>query len=355
MYNFEFEKAQGVFSELETQWPDHPAPYFLQATNRWWQTYLSVEMSDYYGFILENAELALDKNEALKDSYPKEYAFFEFMSHALEARLQSYRSNWMRAFNAARKTVGPVKDCINFVGTEPEFYMVAGLYHYYVATYGKLYPVARPFLSFFPDGDMQKGLEEIEIAGKTPSLGQHEANFFLYYIYLDEINRPQDGLAVCRNLRQLFPKNTWFQADYAWALIENKQFTAAGAELQDLISRYERQSGFATAPINSNRSRYTTHLMIKAYHLQGLMALEGDRDYDKALAYFQQSLAMAKLTGLKDDNMVAGSQFYVGVCYDNLSQREAAIAAYRDTLDMEENAPYKDQAKQGLKAPVMLD
>ncbi|MEO1447980.1 MAG: tetratricopeptide repeat protein [Bacteroidota bacterium] len=354
MYNFEFEKAQAVFDQLETKWPEHPAPYFLQATNRWWQTYLSVDMSTYYGYIEKRTALALEKNKALKESYPREFAFFAFMNHALVARLQSYRDNWMRAFNAARKTIGPVKDCISYVGNEPEFYMVAGLYHYYVATYGDIYPVARPFLSFFPDGDKEKGLKEIETAGSLPGLGQHEANFFLYYIYLDEEERLGDGLALCGKLTRLFPKNTWFATDYARAMVLNGQYDGAGQLLDKIIARYEGQTGHNSRSLDSRSTRYTTHLMTRVYHIKGLQILRQHHEYDEALAVFQKSLAMSDLTGIKEDNVVAGSQYYIGVCHDNLSQRQEAIAAYEDTLDMEENAPFKDRAKQGLKAPVLI-
>ncbi len=60
-YDLDFEKAHQVFDELNRAYPQHPAPHYLLAFNRWWQSYISTTPY-YHSFIVEQLQLALDYN-----------------------------------------------------------------------------------------------------------------------------------------------------------------------------------------------------------------------------------------------------------------------------------------------------
>ncbi|MDX2246378.1 MAG: hypothetical protein SF052_06370 [Bacteroidia bacterium] len=353
MYNMEFDRAEWVFNKLKNQHPEHPAGYFLLGMNRYWQTYISETTPDFYDYTEKQLLLSLEKNKKLEKiptAYP-EYIFFEFMNNALVARLYALRRNWLPAVNAARKTLTPVKAGLKLTKDAPEIYFLAGIYHYYVATYHNYYPLVRPFLAFFPDGNEQLGLEEIETAGRISNFTQREANFFLIYIYLDETKRLDKGLTVAKSLSQEFPMNTWFQADYARGLIKNHRYTEGEKILLEIQQKFELQSGWNSRMISSIESRYQTFLMIKAYHYLAITQIYLHKDYTKAMSLLKKSNDMARIAGVKEDNYLAGNEYYAGVCYDNLKKREEALTAYHNTLSMAENTEYKDLAKVHLKTP----
>ncbi|MCB0843468.1 MAG: hypothetical protein KDE26_09465 [Bacteroidetes bacterium] len=355
-YSMDFDKADAVFLKLKNKYPDHPAGYFLLGFNRYWQIYMSDTMKELYPEALNYLETALKKNEPLEDdpSYYQEFVFFEFMSHALMARLYSLQKSWMSAVNSARKIISPMKKSLKLVGEAPEFYFIAGMYNYYVATYHKAYPVVRPFLVFFPDGDEALGLEQMEKAGSIKNIAQHEATFFLIYIYLDEINQPAKGLRTTASLYREFPKNTWIKVDYGRALYKNKKYEEGYKILSEVESDFQSIPGHSTKNITTLTSRYPTFMMIKVYHYMGLLAMYKDHDFRKAMDYFELSNKMARIADVEQDNYLAGNEYYKGVCFDNLSQREKAIAAYKKTLDMEENSMYKDDAKKYIKSPHLI-
>lgn len=357
MYNMDYEGANRIFSGIQEAHPEHPAPYFMKALNRWWQTYISINTDAYYDYIEEQLDLAIEKNKLIekKEGFEQEYTFFAFMNYALLSRLHAYRNEYMAAMGSARKVIGPLKQSLKFVGKQAEFYMVAGIYHYYAATYADLYPIVKPFMYFFPDGDKEGGLKELELAASTESFAQIEAAFFLSYIYLDELPDVAKGLQVSRDLYKKFPRNTWFETDYARALLLNGQFEAGEKQIDRLIAAYESQAGHENRNINSLHSRHTTHLMIKVYHYKGYAALYGHKDFDQAIAYFSLSDKMATLALVEEDFYLAGNRYYQGVCYDNLEERGKAIVAYEQTLDMDDNYFYKDQAKENLKRPMMVE
>jgi tetratricopeptide (TPR) repeat protein len=353
-YNFAFEAAHETLQALENKYPDHPAPYFLQAVNRWWQTYLSVTMPDYYDYIEERLAIAEDKIDDLEDqaAYAPELAFFGFMVHALEARTYAYRNQWWSAMGAARHTIDPLEDCLDYLGQQPEFDMVAGVYHYYVATYHKSHPMIRPVLSFFPPGDVQQGLKEMQQAANTPGhLAQVEAMYFLGTIYNDEINRPSQGVAMTRRLSERYPRNTWFRNDYARALIGAGQEQKAQAVLDELINHYQSQAGHNSRNITSQSSRHTTYLMMRVYHNRAQVEMKSG-DYRSALGYLAQSNHMAELAKVEEDFYLPANQLYMGMCYDYLGQRDQAIDAYEAVLDLDENEPYKADAQRYLKTPA---
>jgi tetratricopeptide (TPR) repeat protein len=350
-YQMRYDEADAFFKQVVQQYPEHPSGYFMRAYNRWWQTYTSVTTDAYYEFIEQQIALALDKNERLKGESVREHAFFSYMSYALRARLDAYRNQFFTAVNQARKAIPAVKKSLKFVGQEPEFYLVAGLYHYYVETYSDYYPIVRPLMYFFPDGDIEEGLKELELAANTPSFTQQEARFFLSYIYLDEIKELAKGLGVARSLHQSYPTNTWFKTDYARALLLNEQYDAGKSVLLVLRKSYEQQRQASSRNITCLESRHTTYLMIKVYHYLGYEALFGRNQYEEALTFFQTSNQMARLSGVEEDNYLAGNQLYIGMCQDQLGQRDRAVEAYELVLDMEENALYKEEAKTYLKTP----
>lgn len=356
IYSMKFDAAEAHLAQLAQRYPDHPGPPFLRALNRWWQTFISMKTSRYYDFIEDQLAQSLDINKALEKAPGRhqEYVFFQFMAHALEARLHAYRGEWFAAINAARKLVTPMKASLGYVGSAPEFYMVAGLYHYYVATYHEFYPVIRPFLSFFPDGDKEKGLAEMEQAARLPSIARVEAAYFLGTIYLDEIDRPTQGLAQARWLSSRYPSNTWFAVEQARALVKAEKYAEGEALLQNLRNRYKAQPGFHDRNITSLESTVTTHLMIRVYHYLGRARLYGANDFEGATFYLDQSDHVARLARVDESVYLAGNAYFRGLCHDSQGNRPAAVAAYKQVLDMEGNEVYKQPAKEGIARPLTL-
>lgn len=353
LYNFEFDAAEAVFLPLKEKYPDHPAPYFLLATNRWWQNYLSAKTPLYYKYVESMIEKSLELNENLADKpqYDMEYTFFQFMGYALKARVSSAQGNWWTAANAARKIISPIKNGFQYTDTRAEFAFASGIYHYYAATYPNEFPIVKPFMAFFPDGNEELGLQELKIAAATKHYAQIECLFYLSYIHLEERTDWADGLKVTKTLKQRFPKNTWFRADYAHALILNDQYTEARKVLHQMISIFERKSGYNTRNIHSKNTRYTTHLMIKVYQYVGKIYLFKDNNYEQAMDYFEKSEAMAVLANVEKDNLLAEDMYYKGRCFDGLGLREKAIEHYKEALDMDGNIYIRDEAKACLKTP----
>ena len=119
LYDMQFDEAATLFSQLESHYPEHPAPYFLQGLNRWWESYVAPEMETYHTFILEKLDQAIEKNKGLrdKDQGALEYTFFQFMSYAFKSRLYILRKEWLKAANAGGRPFPTSKRAFNLKKT----------------------------------------------------------------------------------------------------------------------------------------------------------------------------------------------------------------------------------------------
>jgi len=349
VYNLEFEEGNKIFSSLKTNYPTHPAPYFLLALNRWWQSYISTTPA-YHDYILEQLDLSLLYNERLasSESLALEHTFFQYMCYAFKTRLHILQREWLKAANNGRKALKYLEKGFDFTGKAPEFYFSSGIYHYYAATYPQDHAYVRPFMVFFPDGDEKLGLEELHKASAVENFTQIEALYYLGDIYLEQKKEFITALDLKLKLYTSYPQNTWFAADYARSLISNQQFGKAVRILEEIQQKFESQSGYEDLAITSLQSRYTSLLMMRVYHYLGLCAMKQLADYESALSFFDQSLLMAKLAKVEVDPYLPENMYHLGLCKEKLDKLPEAIIAYETALDMDDNDGIKLLAKERL-------
>jgi tetratricopeptide (TPR) repeat protein len=351
VYNFEFERANSHFEQLRREFPKHPAPYFLLATNRWWQSYIT-RSPHWHDYIRTRIDTALMMNQQLKgqQSGGLEYIFFEYMCHAFHTRLHILRREWWSGANTGRKALPYLKDCLRLAAESPEFYYSAGVYHYYAATYPRQRAYIRPIMVFFPDGNEALGLSELEKAAATPNFTQVEALYYLGDIYLE---RGEYALAaeIKQRLAQRYPRNTWFRVDYARGLVYAGRFDEAEAILNQMKAEAEKIPGHEQRIISSVESLYTTEVMVRIYHNLGFLQLQRRSRHDLAIQYFKKSNRMIALSGAQDDMYEAPNHYFMGICYDRLNLRLQAQEAFSRAADCQANEPVKEKARPCIGQP----
>lgn len=344
-YNADFDAAQVIFEALADSHPEHPAPHFLLATNRWWQTFICVT-PHFHRYIDQQVQMALAKNERfLADSpWPQEYTLFQYLGHALHARLATHRFEWFTAANRGRKVIPYLDDCIAYADSNVEFCFAAGIYHYYAATFAQTNALVRPFMAFFPDGNVTKGLSELERAVAEPNFTQPEALYYLTYIYLEPAARDTvRAQQIAHQLWRAYPQNPWFACEYARVKVHTGFHADALPVLDALIERYEAQPGAAEQLISSLSSAYTTKLAMRAYHYRGLARLDGEQAYEQAKLDFEVSLRYAARCGIEEDHYVAAGWFYLGRCHEGLQQPARAQEAYRKAEEADAFGEFADR------------
>lgn len=349
-YNLQFEEADGVFSRLESRYSTHPAPLFLKAVNRWWQSYISTT-DHYHDFIEESLEKSLELNEKMEKTpgYDLEFTFFQYMSYAFLTRLYILRREWLRAANTGRKALPYLEDALGYTSRSPEFFFSAGIYHYYAEVYPKDHIYVRPFTVFFPDGDARLGLEELGQAAENRNFTQAEALYYLGDIYLEEEGDVDNSLIIKEKLARLYPENTWFAVDFARVLVHDHQYQRARVILEKFRQTFEAIPHSGQQHITSVDYTLTSQIMVRVYHYLGVISMEQESNYQKALKYLNLSLKMGEISGLEADIHLPASQYLVGRCYDYLGKTSLAVSAYHKAINMPENQDVKHLAEACLR------
>lgn len=345
-YNFDFEAADAHFSQLQAAYPDHPAPYYLLAFNRWWQSYIS--HTDVYHSVIEmHLKTALKHNQAYinKEGFELEYTFFQYMIYAFQSRLHILRREWWSGANTGLKALPYLTKGINFVEESPEFYFSTGIYHYYAETYPRKHAYIKPFMVFFPEGNASKGLEELRKAADLENFTQIESQYYLGDIYLEEEKAYRKAIQIKRKLSRMFPQNTWFEADYARALVYDGQYESAHEILSGIRQVYESQGQAMQRQVTSQESRYTSFLMIRVYHYLGRVAMAQEQDVAIAEKWFGLSQQMANLEGLMVYEYEAHNLYQLAEVYVQQNKKEKARKALRQILELEENAAVLKQTQ----------
>lgn len=352
MYQQRFDEAQTWFEEMATRYPTHPAPHFLLATNRWWQSYMSTTHA-FFPYIEVQLDLGLSKSASLdKVDTHLEYVFFQYMCYALKTRLYTHQRMWWKAANAGRKVLPFLKACMELTEETPEFYFSAGLYHYYAEAYPEEHPYLKPVVALFPDGDAHLGMEEMEQAARIPNFTQIEAQYYLVDIYLFWEKEPSKAIRLSYQLYSKYPENTWFRAEYVRACVLGRRYAQAQVHLDEMIATFEAMKGHDSQHITSEQSCYTSKLMTRIYYYQG-RSLYGRGTYKAALTAFDKSLQQAKLSQVQAYFYIPEAYYHKGLCLDELGMREEAQAAYRAAMASEDNDGVVDLAKGCLDQPCV--
>ncbi len=348
-YNFEFEKAAQYFEQLKTQYPTHPGPLYLLAFNRWWQSYISTTRA-YHTYIDANLSQALLLNQSLagKADHELEYTFFQYMIYAFQSRMHILKREWWSGANTGRKALLYLGKGIEYSAYSPEFYFSTGIYHYYAATYPAKHTYVKPLMVFFPEGNAILGLEELRKAAMVENFTQIESLYYLGDIYLEEEHAYGKALEVKYQLMRKYPRNTWFEADYARALVHDRQFESAEEMLSSIQSVYESIHRSDQRQITSLESRYTTLLMVRVYHYLGRIALEYHRDPVRAEFFLQKSQQMITLAGLVEYEYIAINLYWLGQVHIYTGDNTKAKQAFQSVLSLEDNGQVVREAQKAL-------
>ena len=297
MYNFNFHKAEVEFNWLKFNYPKHPLPYFLYGISTWWQMMpnldkvgeLGDEFIAYMDSSIYMAEEILDREE---DNI--EALFFLAGSYGFKGRFHSDRKNWGKAANAGRLALKYLKRTQGNETFSPEILFGDALFNYYSIWIRENYPMLRPVLFFFPKGDKELGVKQLEEVAANAFYTRVEAIFFLMRIKAFETKETAEALRLGSYVHTQYPNNPYFHRFYARMLYNSGQRTKAEEVSKEIMQRldsgvlgYEETSGryasFILAHINKGRGNWEE---AEPYYLQTLKFSEGSETENEGYALY---------------------------------------------------------------------
>ncbi|MFC5269358.1 tetratricopeptide repeat protein [Adhaeribacter terreus] len=288
LYNFKYALAEKQFKSLRRRYPKHPMPYFLMGLSQWWKIVpTNIRTKQYDAAFYAYMDTTITHAEAMFDANEKNFeaAFFLAAAYGFKARLHAERSDWSKATFASKNSLEYLQKSRVGNDLSPEFLFGEGLYNYYAVWISNNYPLLKPVLLFFPDGDKKLGLQQLNTVAANGFYTGTEAKFFLMKIYANEENNPAAAMPISRYLAYTYPDNAYFQRFYARLAFLEGNFMESERVSLDILDKLNRHMpGYEEIG-----GRYASYFL--AYISQNKY-----KDLNRAKGYYEQCVNFSKQT-----------------------------------------------------------
>lgn len=342
LYNMRFEKADSIFSRIEKRYLQHPIGPFLKSLTQWWHilSTLTVHDTSQDKAFLAQMDLVIDLSAKLtkKKQYEFDAMFFRTAAYGFRGRLLSDRENWLRAAQDGKSALDDVFKLAEKDPMNADLLFGAGVYEYFAVAMPEQYPIVKPILFFFPEGNKERGIERLEIAARHGRFVSAEAAYFLLQIYSTFQPDYEKSIDLIAYLRGRYPGNALFHVMEGRILFRWGQWERAATVFTQIEALHQRKV-----------SGYNNELVSQAhYYLGRNEMLRGDDAV--ALSHFQKVIALESRWKYESFFRVHAT-LRAGMISDRLGDRKKAVQFYNRVLKMENQSTSRDRAKKYLKTP----
>ena len=240
LFNEQYREVDSVAKRLINLCPEDPAGYCFRATG------LLNEMFD------REENLYGDRFKALNDSV-------EMLAERMKRGAAGERAAWMclwighakahralweskfgsspRAARLGLQAGGEYREGLSFDSTVVDIYAGLGAFHYWKSEKAGLLRIIRIF-----NDDREKGIAQLYRAVREATLSRSAARHALAWIYVNE-EKPDSVLAICDELRTLYPQGKVFLWPVAEAMMKSGRYEQALSVFSQLQSRFYSEPG----------------------------------------------------------------------------------------------------------------
>ncbi|HET6568806.1 MAG TPA: tetratricopeptide repeat protein, partial [Rhodothermales bacterium] len=338
LYNLKFEQADRHFERIAQRFPGHPIGPFLKAMNTWWHILLDLSDESHDEAFYDEMKEVIDRCDRIlaHDRHNVDAMFFKGLALGLAGRLRSNRGQWLRAALDGKRAMDYVYAVAKQKPDNDDLVFAAGIYDYFADVIRDKYPAARPLMVFFPNGNRERGLLELQRTAEKGVYLQTEAVYFLLQIFYIFEGNQQKSLEYVNWLRQKYPDNAYFEAMEGRIHARWGDWAGSEAIFQDILHRYG-EPGYNNAAAEQ-----------AFYYIARAKAAYGRSD--EALQYLDQ---LIRLTARREEDTYfeVWGRVRQGMAYDALGQREQAVATYEVVLDMKDFGNAHEWAERYLDKP----
>lgn len=345
VYNLEFEKAETEFSSLSLNYPNHPAGKFFLAMIDWWKILMAIDDESNDDAFIEKLDDVIAICDSILDKNKNDVGALFFKGGALgfRGRLRANRSSWIKAANDGRLALPIVQKAFAISPDNYDILLGIGIYNYYAAIIPERYPIVKPVMVFFPEGNKQKGIEQLTKASEKAKFAALEAKYFLLQLSYNYERKYEMAYELSTSLLSQFPNNVVFHRYVGRSSYMLAKYGESQTAFSDIVIRSE-----------NNQRGYSNYAKREAFYYLGMIALNTS-NYDQALKYFYQCDELSRILDKKEPSaFMAMTNLRIGMIYDRQLKRNYAIMQYQKVLSLPKFENSHELAQQYLKTPHTL-
>ncbi|MGD1844110.1 MAG: hypothetical protein ACFB10_01815 [Salibacteraceae bacterium] len=228
IYQFQFRRADSIRLALQKSHPKHAWTSILTVNYYWWQIITGNDSEALRKEYLQQINVALKRLDEKEEDLDHLERYTRITLYGFKARIEILNKRYISVVSLLNSYISNLKTTFD---QEPEFewyYLTSGIYNYYMERAKATHPVLRPYLSLYPKGDLEKGLEQLATAqNSTNLLLRTEAEYFLLKINLEEEEALGEAESNADALVTLYPENVFYRYLYYTILLQQKKLDKA--------------------------------------------------------------------------------------------------------------------------------
>ncbi len=342
IYNLKFKAADRYFERVIAADPDNPLGHFFLAMVTWWRVLVDLDdraHDEAFYKLLEKCIKVCDQR-LKQDRDDFDAILFKAGAIGFRGRLRGDRGQYLRAANDGLKSLPLLKRSRRMEPTNKDILFGRGIYNYFAAVMPREHPIIRPVMWFLPDGDREKGLQQLREVAEEGRYARSEAAYFLAQIYRVFERNNHKALPYLEKLYSRYPDNALFHRYTARVLADLGRWKRSVPLYQEVVRR-------------SREGRAGYHVrghMEALYHL-GKFAFY-QRRLKEAEERFTAVNSLGSGQGKEGDNgYVVLGHLLLGMTYDLQGERAAAVACYEQVGKLDNQGDNHKLARQYLETP----
>lgn len=340
VYNMQFEEARQRIARIDAAYPNHPIGPFLYGLERWWNVLLDYTDESHDKAFYKALDDVIDRSDRLlkrdKDNF--DAWFFKGAALGFRGRLRSNRGQWFKAARDGKGAMDYVFKIAEHDTANADFAFGKGVYDYFAWAVPRKYPVVRPLMGLFPRGDRDRGLTSLDRTATDGLFIKAEATYFLFQIFYFYEPNFERSLDYITRLHERYPANPLFHGHLGRVYARWGRWVEAEAVFSALLERYR-----------AGQFGYTNTLAEQAFYYLARSHMM-HREFEEARDYLVQ-LDFLTSAYEGDTSFKTLGQLRLGMVFDALGQREAAVLRYRKVLDLKDYTGAHQRARRYLDQP----
>ena len=342
IYSIKFDEAEKTFSVLQIEFPNHPSGKFFDAMIVWWKILLELRSEIYDNLLIEKLKLSIDQCENLLDENPNNVDALFFKGGALgyRGRLFALREKWLDAAADGKDALPLVLKAYELDSTNVDVVLGFGIYNYYAEVIPEQFPIVKPLMFFFPDGDKKKGIEQLNFVADNGKYAKYEALYFLMTLNYSFENNEKLALEYSKRLHNEFPNNPRFESYLGRIFVKNNDYPSAKKIFLSIIQKY-----------NIGYTGYTDRIKREAEYYVGVYYKQTDSLALSEKHFINCEQLSKKVDSDEESGFLVNTLLYLGELNDINGKREKALKYYDEVLELKEFQNSYEKAKNLIETP----
>lgn len=342
IYNIKFNQAEKTFALVDKLYPEHPAGKFFDAMIVWWKIMLDQKNEQFDEIFEDKLEEVIDFCDDIldEDSENVDAIFFKGGALGFRGRLYSIRKEWFDAALDGKEALPLVYEAYEIDPKNEDVKLGFGIYNYYAAAIPEKYPFIKPAMIFFPEGDKEKGIRQLESSAENAKYASVESQFFLLTLYYQFENDYNRAFKYAVKLHEQFPDNPVFQKYLGRIFVKKGNYDKASVYFRDIEKKgMQKKLGYSRILI-----RESSYYLGVDYMRRNLI--------DSARTSFEKCVELSKILD-EDKDEESGFQInamlYLAKIANQINNKELAISYYEKILEMRDYRNSHRKAEKFLK------